>query len=161
MAGYIPPIDDISFLLGEVFDFDSQMAALPGFEEVNTELATSVLEEGGKFCAEILEPLNRPGDEEGCKLEGGIMEFIRMAKGRIGLVHVIDCDGTLNETGTSTHAPFGEGFINFDEVIPALLHEADYKGEWWAIDLCEWPDAWAVTAQCKAFVDKFNKKFCG
>ncbi|MGO7213077.1 acyl-CoA dehydrogenase [Rhizobium ruizarguesonis] len=73
MAGYIPPVDDMTFLLGEVFDFDAQMTALPGCEEVNTELATSVLKEGGKFCAEILEPLNRPGDEEGCKLEDGLV----------------------------------------------------------------------------------------
>ncbi|MBB6489322.1 acyl-CoA dehydrogenase C-terminal domain-containing protein [Rhizobium lusitanum] len=73
MAGYIPPIDDISFLLGGVFDLDAQMAALPGFEEVNTDLATSILEEGGKFCAEILEPLNRSGDEEGCTLEDGLV----------------------------------------------------------------------------------------
>lgn len=73
MAGYIPPIDDVTFLLGEVFDFDAQMAALPGYEEVNTDLATSILEEGGKFCAEVLEPLNRPGDEEGCKLENGLV----------------------------------------------------------------------------------------
>ena len=71
MAGYIPPVDDMTFLLGEVFDFDAQMAALPGCEEVNTDLATSVLQEGGKFCAEVLEPLNRPGDEEGCRLEDG------------------------------------------------------------------------------------------
>nr|WP_312033038.1 acyl-CoA dehydrogenase family protein [Ensifer sesbaniae] len=49
------------------------MTALPGCEEVNTELATSVLEEGGKFCAEILEPLNRSGGEEGCKLEDGLV----------------------------------------------------------------------------------------
>lgn len=63
----------MTFLLGEVFDFDTQMTALPGCEEVNTELATSVLEEGGKFCAEILEPLNRPGDEESCKLEDGLV----------------------------------------------------------------------------------------
>jgi alkylation response protein AidB-like acyl-CoA dehydrogenase len=73
MAAYIPPVDDMTFLLGEVFDFDALMAALPGFEEVNTELATSVLEEGGKFCAEVLEPLNRPGDEEGCLLEDGMV----------------------------------------------------------------------------------------
>ncbi|RJG39873.1 acyl-CoA dehydrogenase family protein [Mesorhizobium sp. DCY119] len=66
-------MDDVTFLLGEVFDFDAQMAALPGYEEVNTDLATSVLEEGGKFCAEVLEPLNRPGDEEGCKLENGLV----------------------------------------------------------------------------------------
>ncbi|WP_208248283.1 acyl-CoA dehydrogenase C-terminal domain-containing protein [Rhizobium sp. T1470] len=71
MAAYIPPIDDITFLLGEVFDFDALMVALPGCEEVNTGLAASILEEGGKFCAEVLEPLNRPGDEEGCRLEKG------------------------------------------------------------------------------------------
>ena len=73
MADYIPPVDDMTFLLDEVFDFDAQMAALPGCEEVDTELATSVLEEGGKFCAEVLEPLNRPGDEEGCRLENGVV----------------------------------------------------------------------------------------
>ena len=97
--------------------------------------------------------------QKGLTLPGGIMEFIRMAKGRIGLVHVIDSDGTLNETGTSTHAPFGEGFINFDEVIPALLHDAQYKGEWWAVDLCEWPNAWEVAEDCYKFVSKFNRKY--
>ena len=69
-------------------------------------------------------------------LEGGILEFIDMLKGKIGFVHLIDSDGTLNVTATSTHAPFGLGKINFDEVIPALL-AAGYDGEWWAIDLCE------------------------
>lgn len=73
MAGYIPPVEDMSFLLGEVFDFDAQMTALPGCDDVNTELATRILEEGGKFCAEILEPLNRGGDEEGCKLSNGMV----------------------------------------------------------------------------------------
>ena len=71
MTDYIPPIDDLKFLLSEVFDFDTLMAALPGHEEVNVELATAILEEGGKFCASVVAPLNRPGDEEGCKLENG------------------------------------------------------------------------------------------
>lgn len=92
-------------------------------------------------------------------LEGGILEFIDMLKGKIGFVHLIDSDGTLNVTATSTHAPFGLGKINFDEVIPALL-AAGYDGEWWAIDLCEWPNAWAVTEDCFKFVDALNKKFC-
>lgn len=97
--------------------------------------------------------------EEGCALEGGILQFVAMCKDRIGLVHVIDSDGTLNETLTSTHVPFGDGKINFDEVIPALLHKANYEGAWWAIDLCEWPDAWAVTKACKEFVDGFNSRY--
>ncbi len=95
------------------------------------------------------------------KLEGGILEFIEMLGERIGLVHVIDSDGTLNVTGTSTHAPFGDGKINFDEVIPALLEKAKYDGEWWAIDLCEWPDAWNAIRQCKDAVDKLNAAYCG
>ena len=98
--------------------------------------------------------------EEGCKLEGSVCEFIDMVKGKIGLVHLIDCDGTLNDTGTSTHAPFGQGNINFDEVIPALLGNGQYKGDWWAIDLCEWPDAWGVTEDCFKFVKALNEKFC-
>lgn len=63
----------MTFLLGEIFDFDALMATLPGCEEVSTDLAASVLEEGGKFCAEVLEPLTRPGDEEGCGLENGVV----------------------------------------------------------------------------------------
>jgi sugar phosphate isomerase/epimerase len=91
-------------------------------------------------------------------LEGGVLEFIDMLKGRIGFVHVIDSDGTLNRDNTSTHAPFGTGVLNFDEIIPALV-AAGYKGDWWAIDLCECPDAWEETAASKAFVDGFNGKY--
>jgi len=98
--------------------------------------------------------------EEGCKLKGGIPEFCEMVKGQVGLVHLIDSDGTLNVTNTSTHAPFGDGIIDFDAAIPALLDIAGYKGGWWAIDLCEWPDAWNATARCKAFVDGINRKYC-
>jgi sugar phosphate isomerase/epimerase len=93
-------------------------------------------------------------------LPGGIVEFIEMLKDKIGFVHVIDSDGTLNDQGTSTHSPFGQGKLDFDVVIPALLEKGNYKGEWWAIDLCECPDAWQETADCKAAVDKFNEKFC-
>jgi sugar phosphate isomerase/epimerase len=98
--------------------------------------------------------------EEGCKLSGGIVEFITMAKDMIGHVHVIDSDGTLNVADTSTHNPFGTGAIDFDVVIPALLDIGNYKGDWWSIDLCEWPDAWKVTADSKAFMDQINEKYC-
>ncbi|MGO3742503.1 acyl-CoA dehydrogenase C-terminal domain-containing protein [Kerstersia sp.] len=71
MTAYIPIIDDAQFLLSDVFDFNASMAALPGCEEVDTDLALSILEEGGKFCVEVIEPLNRSGDETGCRLENG------------------------------------------------------------------------------------------
>ena len=69
MAAYAAPIDDVAFLLGKVFDFDRCMAELPGHEDVNTELAVSVLEEAGKFASEVLAPLNPVGDLEGCSLD--------------------------------------------------------------------------------------------
>ena len=92
-------------------------------------------------------------------LEGGMTEFLDMLKGKIGFVHLIDSDGTLNVTQTSTHSPFGLGKVDFDVVIPALL-DAGYNGDWWAIDLCEWPDAWNAIRQCKEAVDAINAKFC-
>ena len=98
--------------------------------------------------------------EEGLTLNDGLLEFIGMCRDEIGIVHVIDSDSTLNETGTSTHAPFGAGVIDFDQAIPALLEKANYKADWWAIDLCEWPEALKAMADCKAFVDGFNKKYC-
>jgi sugar phosphate isomerase/epimerase len=93
-------------------------------------------------------------------LKGGILEFIGMVKDMIGIVHLIDSDNTLHGDETSTHAPFGQGVINFDEVIPALLNKANYKGDWWEIDLCFWADAWNVTEMCKKFVDGLNAKYC-
>lgn len=98
--------------------------------------------------------------EEGCTLKGGILELVDMFKGHIAHVHVIDSDGSLNGEGTSTHFPFGGGNINFDEVIPAIIEKGGYKGDWWSIDLCEWPDAWKATEDCKNFVDAFNAKYC-
>lgn len=71
MPAYVPPIDEIDFLLRRVLDFDGQMAALPGFDEVNSDLAVDILSEGGKFCAEVLEPLNAVGDRHGCTLLDG------------------------------------------------------------------------------------------
>jgi sugar phosphate isomerase/epimerase len=92
-------------------------------------------------------------------LKGGVVEFISMLKDKIGLVHLIDSDNTLHNDDTSTHAPFGLGFLNFDEIIPAILN-ANYEEKWWVIDLCFWPNAWEVTKQCKEFVDRLNKKYC-
>ncbi|MDD3361233.1 MAG: sugar phosphate isomerase/epimerase [Hespellia sp.] len=93
-------------------------------------------------------------------LDGGIMEFIEMAKGHIGFVHLIDADGTLNHDNTSEHVPFGDGKIDFDEVVPALMDIGGYKADWWAIDLCEWPNAWEVTEKCYEFVNMINQKYC-
>ncbi len=69
MQDYAPPIDDYRFLLKEVLGFDAAMSELG--QEVDADLAVTVLEEAGKLCAERLHPINREGDEHGSRLEGG------------------------------------------------------------------------------------------
>jgi alkylation response protein AidB-like acyl-CoA dehydrogenase len=69
MPGYTPPIDDYRFLLNDVLGFDAAMAELG--QDVDADLATTVLEEAGRLCADRLYPLNREGDEQGSQLIDG------------------------------------------------------------------------------------------
>ena len=71
MPDYVPPIEDIRFLLAEVFDFDGRAAELFPDQGFDTDLVVTVLEEAGRFSSEVLAPLNRPADEEGCRLRDG------------------------------------------------------------------------------------------
>lgn len=98
----------------------------------------------------------QPGGKE--TLPGGIRELAERLKGRIGRVHLIDSDGTLNEHKTSTHPPFGEGNLNFSEFMPAIV-AAGCPDDWWTIDLCFWPDAWAATEKCKKAIDELAAKY--
>lgn len=98
----------------------------------------------------------QPGQKE--TLPGGIRELAEKLQGKIGRVHLIDSDGTLNEHMTSTHPPFGEGNLNFDEFMPAIA-AAGGPDDWWTIDLCFWPDAWAATEKCKGAIDKLAAKY--
>ena len=72
MAAYTAPIDDMRFVLHELVNIES-LCELPGYEEATADLVDAVLEEGGKFCEEVLFPLNRSGDEEGCQFENGVV----------------------------------------------------------------------------------------
>ncbi|MDP6380019.1 MAG: sugar phosphate isomerase/epimerase family protein [Phycisphaerae bacterium] len=91
-------------------------------------------------------------------LDGGALELARKLHGKIGHIHLIDSDGTLHDDETSTHAPFGEGLVDFDELMPELI-QSGVPHDWWTIDLCFWADAWAVTEQCKKAVDDLNRKY--
>nr|WP_145550329.1 acyl-CoA dehydrogenase family protein [Variovorax boronicumulans] len=68
---YLPRPDDARFLLHHVLQAGKQWRALPAFAEVDDALADQVLEEAGKFVAEAIAPLNRAGDEAGCRFEAG------------------------------------------------------------------------------------------
>jgi alkylation response protein AidB-like acyl-CoA dehydrogenase len=70
MAQYTPPLRDMQFVLHEVHGAIDALRALPPHADMTRELTDQVLEEGGKFCAEVLFPINRSGDEEGCTYAG-------------------------------------------------------------------------------------------
>ncbi len=97
----------------------------------------------------------QPGEKE--TLPGGAIELARKLRGKINHLHLIDSDGTLHGDETSTHAPFGEGLLDFDTLLPEL-NKAGVPHDWWTIDLCFWPDAWTVTEKCKKAIDELNAK---
>ena len=92
-------------------------------------------------------------------LAGGQLEFIEMCKDKIGLVHIIDNDGSVYEGITSMHNAFGEGHIDFDKVMPALRDKANYKGEWWVVDLVFNDNAWDILKDAKQAIDILNEKY--
>lgn len=65
MPQYTAPIRDFQFLLHEFLHVEEH------FPDLSPDLTTPILEEGAKFCQEVLFPLNQSGDEEGCRFEGG------------------------------------------------------------------------------------------
>lgn len=100
----------------------------------------------------------QPGEKE--TLPGGALELLAQLRGKIGHLHLIDSDGTLHNNETSTHAPFGQGVLDFDALIPQLLRSG-CPSNWWTIDLCFWPNAWEVTAQAKEYLDTMARKYAG
>jgi alkylation response protein AidB-like acyl-CoA dehydrogenase len=74
MTAYRAPIQDMRFVLYEVQEVESFLAGMPATADVNAELMDAVLEAAAQLAQEVLAPLNRSGDEEGCRLEtAGVM----------------------------------------------------------------------------------------
>lgn len=69
MPSYKAPVDDVQFLLNDVFHID-RYTNLPGFSDASPDVVQAILGEAAKFCEDVLTPLNRTGDREGCKRNG-------------------------------------------------------------------------------------------
>ncbi len=125
MPTYRAPVDSVLFLLTDVLGF-YRHANLPGFADATPEVVEAILREGARFAEEVLTPLNRVGDVEGCTRHDdgsvttptGFRDAYRdyAAGGWIGLAGDPDYGGqglpyvlaaAMNEFVTSANMAFG------------------------------------------------------
>ena len=66
MWTYQAPVADMMHLLSRVLDAPASWAAQPAFAELDADTATEVLQQAGRFAAEVLAPINASGDLRGC-----------------------------------------------------------------------------------------------
>ena len=69
MADYVPPLRDIRFVLGQLVDLDG-LSKLEAYDHADPDTVYGVIEEGGRFMADVVGPLNRVGDTVGSTLGG-------------------------------------------------------------------------------------------
>ena len=69
MPQYTPPLRDMQFVMHELLNAVEELKLMPAHKDIDAETMNSVLEEGGKFAAEVIAPLNASGDAQGCTLD--------------------------------------------------------------------------------------------
>jgi butyryl-CoA dehydrogenase len=85
MPVYAAPLREHLFCLYDLLGFDAH-CALPGFGDISRDVVEAVLEQSSRFATQTLLPLNRPADEEGCRLAEGIVttpEGFKAAYGKL------------------------------------------------------------------------------
>jgi sugar phosphate isomerase/epimerase len=99
---------------------------------------------------------NQRGDVE--TLPGGQVELLKHLNGKITHVHLIDSNGSLFDNRWSRHIPFGEGDVDWNSVMPALI-AAGSRDEWWTVDVCWWENAWPVFEKGFTFTDDMRRRY--
>ena len=141
MSTYNAPLKDMHFALREIAGLN-EVVSLPGWEDVNPELVDEVLAQAGRFAQEVLDPLNRTGDEQGAQLANGAVtapegyrdayaKFIEAgwnglaadpAHGGQGLPHVVLT--AVQEIWNSANMSFSLAPMLTAGVLEALSHHA-------------------------------------
>ena len=73
MPDYKAPLRDMQFILFDVLKVQDAGNSLATYAENTPDVVSAVLEEAGRFCENVLQPINRSGDEEGCHFEAGVV----------------------------------------------------------------------------------------
>ena len=126
MPIYKAPVEDVTFLLNDVFQID-RYDNLPGFTDASADVREAILGEAAKLSEEVLQPLNRVGDLEGCKRhddgsvttpKGFKQAFKQVAEGGwLGLsaptVAAVSVDGAANSPVGDPGSADGEASRSF------------------------------------------------
>src|SRR5215470_10968535 len=128
MPTYKAPLRDMRFVLHELLDA-GQLAALPGYGDATPETLDAILEEAAKLAEGVLAPLNRTGDEEGCRFENGVVRT------PAGFKEAYDAFAAGGWTGLASDPAYGgQGLphllaVAFEEIIcSANIAFAMYPG---------------------------------
>jgi sugar phosphate isomerase/epimerase len=93
-------------------------------------------------------------------LMGGEAEYGRMLGTMIGHLHLIDSDGSLHDNETSTHTEFGQGRVNFIDVLTAIKPVVS-KLPWWCVDFCFNPLTPTAAKDAVPFVRRLMEEVLG
>lgn len=135
MSSYAAPLRDLRFVLEELLEHRS--LRLPAYQELSEDLVTAILDEAARLAGEVWAPLNRCGDEQGCRLvEGEVRTPAGFAEAYRAFV-----EGGWNGIG-SDPAHGGQGL---PEVVASAVQEM-WQAANMALALCPLLTAGAVEA---------------
>jgi alkylation response protein AidB-like acyl-CoA dehydrogenase len=69
---YKAPVRDLSFVLHDVLEVE-RFANHFETTDLSRDLIDQIVAEGGKFADEVIAPINRIGDQEGCTIDGDVV----------------------------------------------------------------------------------------
>ncbi len=149
MADYKAPVSEISFVINDLLNIN-QLTSIPSFSEASPELIDAVVEEAGKFAADVIAPLNRIGDIQHSKASNG---EVKTPDGFQQAYKMFIENGWLSLAQPTQYG--GQG-------LPFTLHMA--ASEFWnsanmALALCPMLSAGAIDALVAHGSDDLREKF--
>ena len=132
MPSYTAPTRDMHFILHDLLDVSQ--SDVPGYDELDPDFTSAVIEEAGKLASEVLAPLNTVGDRQGCTLDNGTVrppEGFKAAFDQLreGGWTALDCDPDYGGQGlpylmsTAVGEMFSSANMAFN-MYPGLTHGA-------------------------------------